>query len=100
MRLIQGLICGSSIIAIHGLNPLGDNNHSENTWTADQKLWLRDFLPLKLPKARVMLFGYNANVTFNPVDLRVRDHAMKLLEILHIQREVRICQIKTLRDLD
>jgi hypothetical protein len=81
---VQRLICCSSIIAVHGLNPLGDNNHPENTWTADKKLWLRDFLPIKLPRARVMLSGYNANVAFNPVDLRVRDHAMALLEFLHL----------------
>ena len=94
VRLVQGLICGSSIVAVHGLNPFGDKNHPENTWTADGNLWLRDFLPATLPKARVMLFGYNANVAFNPVDLRVRDHAMKLLEFLHLKRGVRIAQLK------
>lgn len=78
----------SSIVAIHGLSPFSDEHHAENTWTANGKLWLRDFLPRKLPRARVMLFSYNANVAFDPVNLGVRQHAEKLLELLHLEREV------------
>jgi len=75
------------IVAIHGLSPFSDEHHAENTWTSNGKLWLRDFLPRKLPRARVMLFSYNANVAFDPVNLGVRQHAEKLLELLHLERE-------------
>ena len=44
------------------------------TWTADGKLWLRDFLPKTLPAARVLLFSYNANVAFETSTAGVREH--------------------------
>ena len=46
-----------SIVAIHGLN-----GHREGTWTADNgTLWLRDLLPLDLPTARILTYGYDAD---------------------------------------
>ena len=56
---------GSSIVAVHGLM-----GHAYDTWTdkATGKLWLQDFLPTsdcidKIPNARIMTFGYDADVT-------------------------------------
>ncbi|KAL6240249.1 hypothetical protein RBB50_012854 [Rhinocladiella similis] len=49
------------IVAVHGLG--GD---AINTWTQpkSKKFWLRDFLPQQIPGARIMTFGYNADVAF------------------------------------
>lgn len=45
------------IVAIHGLD-----GHREETWMAQNgTLWLRDFLPSDLPKARILSYGYDAN---------------------------------------
>ncbi|KAK3936742.1 hypothetical protein QBC46DRAFT_345329 [Diplogelasinospora grovesii] len=53
------------LVAVHGLNPTNVAFHAEQTWTAENgRMWLRDFLPMTLPKARILLFGYNANVAF------------------------------------
>lgn len=46
-----------SIVAIHGLD-----GHRENSWTSDTgTMWLRDLLPLDLPNARILTYGYNAD---------------------------------------
>ena len=46
-----------SIVAIHGLD-----GQREKAWTADnEKMWLRDFLPLDIPNARILTYGYNAD---------------------------------------
>jgi hypothetical protein len=73
-----------SIIAVHGLN--GD---SFRTWTEEKskKLWLRDFLPQDLPRARIMTYGYNALPAFGNSVADIRDHARGLLESLVERRE-------------
>ncbi|OTB11225.1 hypothetical protein K445DRAFT_26789 [Daldinia sp. EC12] len=70
------------IVAVHGLNPLDKPSHAEATWTAGDKLWLKDFLPEKLPTARVLLFGYNSNVAFQTATAGVREQAENLLNRL------------------
>jgi len=50
-------------------------------------LWLRDFLPEKLPNARILLFGYNANVAFETSTAGVREQAMNLLNRIASKRE-------------
>ncbi|KAI4134497.1 MAG: hypothetical protein LQ347_001477 [Umbilicaria vellea] len=64
---------------VHGLNPINTEFHAEATWTVKGKLWLRDFLPPQLPSARVLLFGYNANVAFETSIAGVREQAINLL---------------------
>ncbi|MCJ1391030.1 hypothetical protein MMC18_003891 [Xylographa bjoerkii] len=68
-----------SIIFVHGLT-----GHREKTWTAKgaERPWPQTLLPQKLPSARIMTFGYDANfidwksaVSQN----RVSDHAEGLL---------------------
>ena len=76
-----------SIIAVHGLNPTNTEFHAEATWTAGNKLWLRDFLPTKLPSARVLLFGYNANIAFETSTAGVREQAGNLLNRIASKRE-------------
>lgn len=76
-----------SIVAVHGLNPHNKQSHAYETWTAsNDKLWLRDFLPQKLPNARILVFGWNSNVAFDTATSDVRDHAYNLLGSLAQQR--------------
>lgn len=72
---------------MHGLNPANKESHAEETWTSGDKLWLKDFLPSRLPTARVMIFGYNSNVAFNTSIDGVREQAAILLERLELERE-------------
>lgn len=51
---------------------------------------MKDFLPQKLKTARVLLFGYNANVAFQTSTSGVSDHAVNLLNRLKFKRQVRI----------
>ena len=67
------------IIAVHGLN--GD---AIKTWTdtSSSKLWLRDFLPKKIPSARVMTFGYDSSLAFSRSLANLDDFALDLLDRL------------------
>ncbi|RDW59348.1 uncharacterized protein DSM5745_11043 [Aspergillus mulundensis] len=75
------------IIAIHGLNPKNKERHAERTWELNGKMWLRDFLPNQLPQARVMLFGYNSNVSIQSSAAGVREQAQNLLSRLWLERQ-------------
>ncbi|KAI4601048.1 Serine active site containing protein 1 [Pestalotiopsis sp. 9143b] len=74
------------IVAVHGLDPLGRKLHAEATWTAGNALWLQDFLPQRLPNARILLFDYNANVAFQTSTAGVLEQAESLLNQLEIAR--------------
>ena len=56
-------------------------SHKSNTF------WLKDFLPLDIPNARVMTFGYNADVAFGNSTADILDHAKDLLSSLIDKRE-------------
>ncbi|KAL1999850.1 hypothetical protein VTN02DRAFT_3893 [Thermoascus thermophilus] len=75
------------IIAVHGLNPHDKAYHAEETWKSGDKLWLRDFLPSQLPRARILLFGYNSNVAFQSSSAGVREQAINLLNRLWLERQ-------------
>jgi len=49
-------------------------------------MWLKDFLPQEVPTARVMLFGYNANVAFETSTAGVLEQAHNLLNRLYLKR--------------
>ncbi|KAF1953171.1 hypothetical protein CC80DRAFT_451183, partial [Byssothecium circinans] len=84
--LVPGTDPKIDIVAVHGLNPKGKGKHGEGTWTAPNgKLWLRDFLALKIPEARILLFGYDSSV-FNGSTMHVTDHATNLLNRLENKR--------------
>ncbi|PVF91312.1 hypothetical protein CPB86DRAFT_820593, partial [Serendipita vermifera] len=45
------------IVAIHGLD-----GHRERSWTAaNGTMWLRDLLPLDIPNARILTYGYDSD---------------------------------------
>lgn len=69
---------------MHGLN-----GSPIQTWTHSQTkaFWLKDFLPLDIDGARVMTFGYNADVAFGNSTADINDHAKDLLSSLIDQRE-------------
>ncbi|KAK7409054.1 hypothetical protein QQX98_008758 [Neonectria punicea] len=76
------------LVAVHGLNHSNTNFHAEKTWTAsNNSMWLKDFLPKALPTARVLLFGYNANVAFQTSIAGVREQAENLLNRLKGKRK-------------
>jgi len=72
------------IVFVHGLG-----GHALTTWEAENgKNWVTDseFLPKMLPTARIMTFGYNANLFNDVVTSRVFDHANSLLARLNSKR--------------
>jgi hypothetical protein len=74
-----------SIVAIHGLD-----GHPTESWTAaNGKLWLRDFLPDKIPHARIMSYGYDAYTRNRQQlsDQTLYDHAEALVAALASRRE-------------
>ncbi|KAL4734365.1 hypothetical protein BDV11DRAFT_56407 [Aspergillus similis] len=88
--LVPGKSPKIDIVAIHGLNPKNKERHAERTWELNGKIWLRDFLPNQLPQARIMLFGYNSNVSIQSSSAGVREQAQNLLSRLWLERQVRI----------
>ncbi|KAL4755150.1 hypothetical protein BDW72DRAFT_55081 [Aspergillus terricola var. indicus] len=85
--LVPGKSPKIDIVAIHGLNPKNKERHAERTWELNGKIWLRDFLPNQLPQARVMLFGYNSNVSIQSSSAGVREQAQNLLSRLWLERQ-------------
>lgn len=53
-----------------------------------RRLWLKDFLPHRLPNVRVLLFAYNSNVAFQTSKVGVGDIAEDLLHKLWTKRQV------------
>ena len=69
-----------SIVFVHGLT--GDR---ESTWTCNNILWPETLLPNKLPKARIMTFGFDADVVnfWLPAGQnRIGNHAQSLAQSL------------------
>ena len=88
-----------SIVAVHGLN--GDQLR---TWTVvdgkDEEEnvgvnWLRDLLPYRVPGARIMTFGFHADVRGNTSSVSIKENARSLLSYLvterHTEEESSIC---------
>jgi protein SERAC1 len=79
-----------SIVAVHGLN-----GGAKTTWTSDVQnvCWLSDknLLPKYLKTARILTWGYNANVTdfTTPTSSdRILQHAQTLVADLQSDRQV------------
>jgi hypothetical protein len=68
---------------VHGLG-----GNWDATWTDENgKFWLRDFLPLDLPRARIMSYGYNAETAFSKAVTDISDAAASLLDRLENERQ-------------
>jgi len=84
---------------VHGLN-----GHREKSWTDSESniLWLRDLLPLQLPNARVLTFGYDADtLKLSPgvSQLGLNDHAASLVaELLRVRAEPEVIRPYDLSD--
>ncbi|OIW33004.1 hypothetical protein CONLIGDRAFT_570241, partial [Coniochaeta ligniaria NRRL 30616] len=70
------------IVFVHGLN-----GGRLSTWTMNGVLWPQSLLLPKIPNARILTFGYNADLTMNTSTYGMRDHATKLLSSLRDKRE-------------
>ncbi|KAI1372213.1 hypothetical protein F4677DRAFT_463534, partial [Hypoxylon crocopeplum] len=89
-NFLKVLICPPNptidIVAVHGLNPLDNPLHAESTWTSEGRLWLRDFLPKRIPNARILLFGYNSSVAFRASTAGITEQAENLLNHVEAAR--------------
>ncbi|CZR66344.1 uncharacterized protein PAC_16245 [Phialocephala subalpina] len=75
----------NSIIAVHGLG-----GNWKQTWTDENKaLWLRDILPLQLPEARIMSYGYNSRTAFSKGITNINDEAEIFLSALNGKRQTK-----------
>jgi len=86
--LLIGYLPALSVVALHGLN-----GHAFDTWkyqsssdSNDYFMWLRDSLPKHFPGARVLTYGYNANVLSDVSTGRLRTFAETFLEKLRLER--------------
>ncbi|KAH8682825.1 hypothetical protein BGZ60DRAFT_398796 [Tricladium varicosporioides] len=79
------------IIAVHGLNPKGKNNHAINTWTkkrgGSNRIWLQDDLPRDMPDARVLLYEYDSFPVLTSTKTRFVHQASDLLYCLDMERD-------------
>ena len=73
----------TSIVAVHGLG-----GHYKNTWAHENgQWWLKDFLPIQIPNARILSYGYNAAVAFSKSVLNIENCARQLLNKIRNERE-------------
>ena len=87
--LLFGCLAALSVVALNGLN-----GHAFDTWkyqsssdSNDYFMWLRDSLPQHFPRARVLTYGYNANVLSDVSTGRLRTFAEMFLEKVRLERE-------------
>ena len=69
-----------SIVFVHGLT-----GNRENTWTCNSTLWPETLLPQEIPEARILAFGYDADVVnfWLPAGQnRIGNHAQNLAQSL------------------
>lgn len=93
------ILPSSSIVAVHGIN--GD---AHRTWTSSpgEICWLNnpDLLPKYIKNARILVWGYNANVTSlkgrNTSADRILQHAQTLIAQLQADREVHFFFLQSL----
>ncbi|KAI9507260.1 hypothetical protein F5148DRAFT_140868 [Russula earlei] len=72
------------IIAIHGLN-----GHAFSSWAVNHVMWLRDLLPKRVPNARVLVYGYNANHVEDVYLFRINEYARLFLQSLKALAEIK-----------
>jgi hypothetical protein len=75
---------------VHGLN-----GHRETSWRdeASGTMWLEDLLPRRVPTARILTFGYDAEtLKLSEVSrLTLNDHATSLIvDLLRVRRDPKV----------
>ena len=79
-----------SIVALHRLG-----GHAFNTWRFHcggvDSMWLCDFLLEDIPNARILTYGYPANVIFNTSTEGIRSYVQSFLERLFLNRTETDC---------
>ena len=73
----------TDIIAVTGLA-----GHAFGSWAASPNMWLRDFVPNDLPKARVLLYGYNSNLAGNQSKNIISDFSNNFVVKFHTMRNL------------
>ncbi|KAF8533057.1 hypothetical protein BDD12DRAFT_763168, partial [Trichophaea hybrida] len=72
------------VVAVTGLA-----GHAFGSWTSDetQQMWLKDFLPQDIPNIRVMVYGYDSNLTGVSTDnTRLMDYRRNFIQQLQNSR--------------
>ena len=84
------LLNSISVVAIHGLG-----GHAIGSWKASNShlMWLRDFLPKRMPSVRVMSYGYNTNLEDGDWKQTAESLAKDLLEDLSNFRETTVSPV-------
>lgn len=78
-----------SLVAVHGLG-----GHREKTWTAKNgAFWLRDYLPIVVPNARILTYGYDGTSSSSQ---SLHDHAVDLITNLTQLRETTAVSLESL----
>jgi protein SERAC1 len=85
-----------SIFFVHGLM-----GNLRRTWQKNDILWPKDFLGAKLPKARIITYGYDADVVrlFSRTSKNtIFDHSQSLMRaVLRIKRgPLEVCKMNRL----
>lgn len=73
----------SDIIALTGLA-----GHAFGSWAASSHMWLRDFLPIDLPRARVLLYGYDSSLAGSQSRNILADLSSNFIVKLHTMRSL------------
>ena len=71
------------IIALTGLA-----GHAFGSWAASPHMWLRDFLPEDLPRARIVLYGYDSNLAGSQSKNILADLSNNFVVKLHTMRSL------------
>ena len=73
----------ADIIALTGLA-----GHAFGSWAASPHMWLRDFLPKDLPRARILLYGYDSNLAGSQSKNILTDLSSNFVVKLHTMRSL------------
>ena len=71
------------IIALTGLA-----GHAFGSWAASPHMWLRDFLPIDLPRARVLLYGFDSSLAGSQSRNILADLSNDFVVKLHTMRSL------------
>lgn len=73
----------ADIIALTGLA-----GHAFGSWAASSHMWLRDFLPIDLPSARVLLYGFDSSLAGSQSRNILADLSSNFVVKLHTMRSL------------